>query len=144
MYTQTTNFGEEPFNSNSDFFHVGFQHLFPVGQNFWIGPTAGWVLREANGYAPGTVQYVPELTRWSAGTVMRYIVGKVTLIARAEHVWLETGAIPAPGGSQVSLLSSTTCTNAGGTISNCAAEGFQHRHGSGLVFADRRTLRFLQ
>ena len=110
VLTQTTNFGTEPFNSNSDFFHVGFQHLFPVGQNFWIGPTAGWVFREANGYPLGTVQYVPEQTRWSVGTVMRYTMGKVTLNARVDHVWLNTGAIPAPGGSQVSLLSSTTCT----------------------------------
>jgi hypothetical protein len=113
-YTQTTSLGKEPFNSNSDFFRLGFQHLFAVKDNFWIGPVGAWLYRKSNDYPIGPVQYVPEQTRWSAGSVMRYTVGKLTLNARVEHVWLRTGAIPAPGDRLISLLSSSTCVDAGG------------------------------
>jgi hypothetical protein len=108
-YTQITSLAEEPFNSNSDFFHVGFQHLFALGNNFFIGPIGGWLYRRENGYPSGTVQYVPQQTRWSAGSVMRYTIGKMTLNARIEHVWLRTGATPAPNNERVSLLSSSSC-----------------------------------
>jgi hypothetical protein len=92
--TQAQSLQKEAFNTNSDFFRVGVEHRFVIGQ-LSIGPTASFLLREANGYAPGTAQFIPEARRWAAGAVMSApLTDKVTLVARGDHIWLREGGRP--------------------------------------------------
>jgi hypothetical protein len=107
--TQTRRFEEEPFNSTGNFYLANFEHLFQVNEKFSIGPVGSFLTRQANDYAPGTLQYAPGATRWSAGGVMRYVYRNMTWTGRLEHVWLNTGAIPAPNGARLDLLSSYSC-----------------------------------
>jgi hypothetical protein len=141
LFFSDTRFGEEPFNSNSDFFRVGLEHLFPASQlfpnlgftkNWWFGPTGSWLHRTENDYPVGTVQFVSEATRWAAGAILRHTGPKLTLTARLDHVWLEQDPIPAPGGVLTNLLSSTSCADAtpvpvnnepDGATNTCAANG---------------------
>jgi len=58
----------EQFNSNSNLYRVGLQHLFPVG-SMAIGPTASFLLRDANGYDSTTLQFLPAKQRWAAGAM---------------------------------------------------------------------------
>jgi hypothetical protein len=81
------NYDTEPFNSNSNLYRVGIEHLFPLGE-LWVGPTASYLLRDRNGYDSTTLQFVPAKERWSAGVLARYAASeRVTLNARVEHVW---------------------------------------------------------
>jgi hypothetical protein len=80
-------FTTEPFNSNSNLYRIGIEHLFPFGQ-LWVGPTGSFLLRDHNSYDSATLQFVPAKERWSAGLLARYSASeRVTLNARAEHVW---------------------------------------------------------
>jgi hypothetical protein len=121
LFFSDTRFGKEPFNSNSDFFRVGLEHLFPASQvfpnlgsaqNWWFGPTGSWLHKTENDYPVGTLQFVPEATRWAAGAILRHTGPKLTFTARLDHVWLEQDPIPAPGGTLTNLLSSTSCADA--------------------------------
>ena len=116
----------EPFNSNSNLYRVGLEHLFPLGQ-LWLGPTGSFLYRDKNGYDSETLQFVPAKERSSAGVLARYAANeRVTFNARAEHVWTHqhdsTGAstslllvppalLPVPG---VEAVSSTGWQFAGG------------------------------
>jgi hypothetical protein len=80
-------FDAEPFNSNSNLYRIGLEHLFPLGQ-LWLGPTGSYLHRDHNGYDSNTLQFVPAKDRWAAGAVARYAVSTTaTLNARLEHVW---------------------------------------------------------
>jgi hypothetical protein len=89
-------FDTEPFNSNSNIYRVGLEHLFPFGQ-LWVGPAGSYLYRDHNGYDSQTLQFVPAKTRWSAGLLARYAVSdNATFNARVEHVWIhESDAYPA-------------------------------------------------
>ena len=84
----------ERFNSNSNVYRVGLQHLFPVDQ-FQIGPVASFLYRDHNGYNSTTLQFVPQKTRWAAGMLAQYAPNaSVTLNARVEHVWTRENESP--------------------------------------------------
>lgn len=89
----------EPFNSNSDVTTVTFDTTYRIGM-FAIGPTAGYLYRNHNGYDQATLQFLPAKTKWSAGGTAQYAVTKQTSFnARAEHIWVTTDqgpTIPAP------------------------------------------------
>ena len=119
LFFQETRFGKEPFNSNSNFYRIGLEHLFPASQlfpnlaiakNWWFGPAGSWLHRTENDYPVDTIQFSPEATRWAAGAILKHTGPKLTLTARADHVWLNEDAIP--GGVKKNLFSSTSCTDA--------------------------------
>ena len=84
----------ERFNSNSNVYRVGLQHLFPVEQ-FQIGPTVSFLYRDHNGHNSTTLQFVPQKTRWAAGMLGQYALNTtVTLNARVEHVWTRENESP--------------------------------------------------
>jgi hypothetical protein len=92
-----SSFGTEPFNTNSNVYRIGLEHLFPVGQ-LWLGPTGSYLHRDHNGYDSGTLQFVPAKERLSAGVLARYAANeKVTLNARVERVWTHLDEDPATG-----------------------------------------------
>ena len=96
---------KELMNTNSNLFRIGAQHLFPVGQTIAVGPTASFLRRDHNGYAPGILQMVPEKDRWALGGLARMAVAQnVTLNVRAERVWTHENERPAPNGLQFSVL----------------------------------------
>ncbi|HET7806611.1 MAG TPA: hypothetical protein VFL53_20420 [Pseudolabrys sp.] len=94
----------EKFNSNSNVYRVGLQHLFPVDQ-FQIGPTVSFLYRDHNGYNSTTLQFVPQKTRWAAGMLAQYAPNAtVTLNARVEHVWTRENESPAEDGAKLDVL----------------------------------------
>ena len=104
LFLAATALATEPFNTNSNLYRVGLEHLFPLGQ-LWMGPVASYLHRDRNSYDSGTLQFVPAKTRLSAGVVARMAVGDtVTFNARAEHVWTRQNEDPAPGDQRASVL----------------------------------------
>ena len=94
----------EKFNSNSNVYRVGLQHLFPADQ-FQIGPTVSFLYRDRNGYNSTTLQFVPQKTRWAAGVLAQYAPNAaVTLNARVEHVWTRENESPADEGVKLDVL----------------------------------------
>ena len=92
-----TSFGTEPFDTNSNVYRVGLEHLFPVGQ-LWLGPIGSYLRRDHNGYDSGTLQFVPAKDRLSAGVLARYAANEnVTVNVRVEHVWIHLDEDPATG-----------------------------------------------
>jgi len=84
----------EIFNSNSNIFRVGLEHLFPAGQ-FQIGPIGSVLYRDHNAYNAATLQFVPAKTRWSAGLLAQYApTATVTINARVEGVWTHENENP--------------------------------------------------
>ena len=84
----------EPFNSNSDVTTVTFDTTYKIGM-FAIGPTAGYLYRNHNGYDQDTLQFLPAKTKWSAGGTAQYAVTKqASFNARAEYIWLTTADGP--------------------------------------------------
>jgi hypothetical protein len=78
---------KEIFNTNSDLFRIGLEHLFPVSETLVIGPTASFLHRNHNGYNFETLQFVPAKDRWSAGLLARAAATQnITLNLRAEYV----------------------------------------------------------
>ena len=96
----------EAMNTNSNFYRAGLQHLFPIVKDqFYIGPLGTFLLRDQNGYAPATLQFVPQKERWSAGALLRYATSPdVVWNARLEHVWTHEDDDPAPNGERFSVL----------------------------------------
>ena len=87
LFAGATALALEPFNTNSNLYRVGAQHLFPMGQ-WWLGPIGSFLLRDRNGYDSTTLQFVPAKRRWSAGGIVQVVANeKLTFNARAEHVW---------------------------------------------------------
>jgi hypothetical protein len=96
-------FDTEPFNSNSNLYRIGLDHMFAVGQ-MMIGPTGSFLYRDRNTYDPRTLQFVPAKTRWSAGFLARHSPSeRVSFSVRAEHVWVRERDT-APGTAKDSLL----------------------------------------
>ena len=84
----TPSFDTEPFNSNSNLYRVGLEHLFSFGK-LWAGPTGSYLYRDHNGYDSNTLQFVSAKERWSTGLLASYVASeRVTFNARAEHVWV--------------------------------------------------------
>jgi opacity protein-like surface antigen len=98
----------EPFNTNSNLFRVGLEHLFAVGQ-FAFGPRGSFLMRDANGYAPTTLQFVAAKQRWAAGLQARYVPNNtVSFNARVERVWVHTDETPAlANGTVFSVLANS-------------------------------------
>ena len=95
----------ELLNTNSDLYRVSLQHLFPVKENFAIGPIASFLHRDRNSYDAGFLQYVPAKDRTAAGALARYAISdRVTLNFRGEHVWVRDDERIAPNGRQFSAL----------------------------------------
>jgi hypothetical protein len=95
----------EIFNTNSDVYRVGVQHLFPLGQTFAWGPTASYLHRNRNSYDAGTLQFVPAKDRWAVGGQARSAVGNnVTFNVRGEYIWTDEDERIAPGGQLFSVL----------------------------------------
>lgn len=94
----------EVFNTNSNLYRVGVQHLFSF-ERVAIGPTGSFLYRDANSYDSATLQFVPEKKRWAAGGILRIATaGNVTWNARVEHVWVDEDERSASGGQQFSVL----------------------------------------
>jgi hypothetical protein len=96
----------ETMNTNSNLYRVGLDHLYPVVKDrLYVGPLGTFLLRDHNGYSPGTLQFVPEKQRWTVGARMRYASApNVVWNARMEHVWTREDDDPAPGGQRFSIL----------------------------------------
>jgi hypothetical protein len=97
----------ERFNSNSNVYRIGMQHLFPIDQ-FQVGPTVSFLYRDHNSYSPATLQFVPQKTRWAAGLLAQYPANAtITLNARVEHVWTHENESPAADGTRLDILANS-------------------------------------
>jgi hypothetical protein len=94
----------EPFNTNSNVYRVGLEHLFPL-EPIWVGPIGSYLYRDRNSYDANTFQFVPAKQRWTAGVVARIAATEnITFNARFEHVWVNERENPADGGQKFSVL----------------------------------------
>lgn len=95
----------EAFNTNSNVWRVGLQHLFPVAM-LTIGPSASYLFRDHNGYDPDSLQFVAEKQRWSGGLLARYAAtDAMTLNLHVDRVWTREAENPTlPGGVKLSAL----------------------------------------
>jgi hypothetical protein len=95
----------ETFNTGSDLYRVGVQHLFLVDDTLALGPTASYLHRDRNGYNTTTLQFVPEKERWAVGGIARKaLTQNVTFNVRGEYIWTDEDERSAPGGQQFSVL----------------------------------------
>jgi hypothetical protein len=123
----------ETFNTNSDLYRVGVQHLFIVAENFAIGPTGSYLHRNNNSYDAATLQFVPAKERWTAGGLARYAVSdRLTLNVRAEHVWVDEDERLAPGGQQFSVLANAFV--AGSAVPAISSTGWMVAAGANAKF----------
>ncbi len=84
----------EAFNSNSDVIRIAFDTSY-TRDNFSIGPAAGYLYRDHNGYDPATFQFVPAKTAWNAGVNGSYRVSPLlTLNASLQRIWVNEGGSP--------------------------------------------------
>jgi len=102
----------EPFNTNSNVYRAGLQHLFNFNQ-FAVGPAASYLFRDNNGYEPTTLQFVPAKQRWSAGVVAQYApTNALSFNARVDRIWTLENLTPAlPNGEMFSVLAGSTLTS---------------------------------
>lgn len=122
----------EIFNTNSNVYRVGAQHLFPVRQ-LWIGPAGSLVYRDQNGYDATTLQFVPEKERWGAGAVAKYsLTDTIVLNARVEHVWVHENERLAPNGGNFSVLANAFIP--GSVVPNVSSTGWQAAGGFNAKF----------
>jgi opacity protein-like surface antigen len=123
----------EPFNSNSNLYRVGLEHLFSAGQ-FAYGPIGSFLFRDANGYVPTTLQFVPAKQRWSAGAQAKYAPNNtVVFTARAERVWVHANEIPAlPNDTTFSVLADTPVPSF--TVPVVSGNGWQFAAGATASF----------
>jgi opacity protein-like surface antigen len=123
----------EPFNSNSNLYRVGLEHLFPVGQ-FAYGPTGSFLFRDTNGYVPTTLQFVPAKQRWSAGAQAKYAPSNTLLFtARVERVWIHANEFPAlPNATTFSVLADTPVPSF--TVPVVSGNGWQFAVGATASF----------
>ena len=101
----------EPFNTNSNVFQAGVQHLFSFDR-LAVGPAGRFLLRDNNGYEPTTLQFVPAKQRWSDGLLAQYAPNNTfNFNARVDRIW--THENDAPGltkGEMFSVLANSTVT----------------------------------
>jgi opacity protein-like surface antigen len=99
----------EPFNTNSNVFLAGVQHLFNLNK-FAVGPVASFLFRDNNGYEPTTLQFVPAKQRWSAGVLAQYSpTNALNFNARLDRIWTHENLTPGlANGEMFSVLAGTT------------------------------------
>jgi hypothetical protein len=126
----TPRFDSEPFNSNSNLYRIGLEHLFPIGM-LSLGPTGSYLYRDHNGYNSATLQFVPAKERWSAGALARYAASeKVSFNARVERVWVhESVSYP---GTPFSLLTESLIPIQG--VPAISSTGWQSAVGANVSF----------
>jgi opacity protein-like surface antigen len=123
----------EPFNSNSNLYRVGLEHLFAVGQ-VAFGPMGSFLFRDANGYVPTTLQFVPAKQRWSAGAQAKYAPSNTVVFnARVERVWIRANETPAlPNNTTFSVLANTPVPSF--TVPVVSGNGWQFSVGATASF----------
>jgi opacity protein-like surface antigen len=123
----------EPFNTNSNLYRVGLEHLFVFDQ-VALGPTASFLYRDRNGYEPTTLQFVPAKRRWAIGAQARYAPNQNLLFnARIDHVWTREDDIPVlPGGGMYSVLAGSNVTAF--TVPVVSSTGWQFTVGATATF----------
>jgi len=132
MYTGASQLIKEFFDTNSNLYRVGLQHLFALG-SLTIGPTGSFLYRDNNGYDSTTLQFVPAKQRWAAGAELRYAAtNKVTLNARFEHVWVREDDRPAAGGRLFSILLGQFV--AGSAVPTLSSDGWMVAGGANITF----------
>jgi hypothetical protein len=95
----------EPFNTGSNLYRVGAQHLFLVDDTLALGPTASYLHRDRNGYNTTTLQFVPEKERWAVGAIARKaLTQNATFNVRGEYIWTEEDERFADNGQVFSVL----------------------------------------
>jgi hypothetical protein len=95
----------ETFNTGSDLYRVGVQHLFLVDDTLALGPTASYLHRDRNGYNTTTLQFVPEKERWAVGGIARKaLTQNVTFNVRGEYIWTDEDERIAVNGQVFSVL----------------------------------------
>jgi opacity protein-like surface antigen len=101
----------EPFNTNSNVYQAGVQHLFNFNK-FAVGPAGSFLFRDNNGYEPTTLQFVPAKQRWSAGVLAQYApTNALSFSARLDHIWTHENLTPGlANGEMFSVLAGTTVT----------------------------------
>jgi hypothetical protein len=101
----------EPFNTNSNVFQAGVQHLFNLDK-FAVGPAGSFLFRDNNGYEPTTLQFVPAKQRWSAGVLAQYSPNNaLNFNARLDRIWTHENQTPGlPNGEMFSVLENSTVT----------------------------------
>jgi hypothetical protein len=120
----------ELFNTNSDVYRIGVQHLIPVGDTFAFGPTGSYLYRNHNSYDPTTLQFLPAKERFSAGGQARYAASQnVTLNVRGEYVWTHeddrpeatiSALLPPPGTLATPQMAVPSVSSAGWVIAGGA------------------------
>lgn len=91
----TMAFVREQFNANSQTFRAVFEHEFTVTEDWMVGATGSFFLRDRNSFAITDGQFVPGKTRYSVGAFTRYRVNpSLTLSARAEYFELTENSRP--------------------------------------------------
>jgi hypothetical protein len=94
----------EFFDSNSDVYRIGIQHLLPVG-SLVLGPAASVLYRNHNGYNADTLQFVPAKTRWAAGALAQFAPSQsVTFNARLERIWIHAAENPSTDNAKLDAL----------------------------------------
>jgi hypothetical protein len=101
----------EPFNTNSNVYQAGVQHLFNFNR-FAVGPEGSFLFRDNNGYEPTTLQFVPAKQRWSAGVLAQYApTNALNFNARLDRIWTHENQTPGlPNNEMFSVLAGTTLT----------------------------------
>jgi opacity protein-like surface antigen len=101
----------EPFNTNSNVYQAGVQHLFNFNK-LAIGPEGSFLFRDNNGYEPTTLQFVPAKQRWSAGVLAQYSpTNAFNFNARLDRIWTHENQTPGlPNGEMFSVLAGSTVT----------------------------------
>jgi hypothetical protein len=129
--TPTSPYNWEPFNSNSNLYKGGIEHMFPLGDHLTVGPMWSYLYRDNNGYDSGTLQFVPAKTRQSLGAQARLKAGEhVTFSARVERVRIhEKETYP---GSPFSVLTQTLQAING--IPEISSSGWQGAIGASAQF----------
>jgi opacity protein-like surface antigen len=123
----------EPFNTNSNLYRAGLEHLFTIDQ-VAFGPRGSFLFRDHNAYDPTTIQFVPAKERWTAGVLARYAPNQtLTVNARAERVWVHENENPAlPGDQKFSVLVGNNQTAF--TVPVVSSTGWQFAVGATATF----------
>jgi hypothetical protein len=70
---------------------------YRFANGFTVGPTAGYLYRDHDGYDAATFSFVPAKTRWAVGGVANYnVTNKININGRVERVWIRENETPGP------------------------------------------------
>lgn len=84
----------EAFNSNSNVIQLDLDTTYS-GDNFSIGPTAGFLFRDQNAWSPTDLQFLSAKTRWSLGVTGQYALSPtVALSADVSRIWMKQDESP--------------------------------------------------